>query len=178
MDLDLFEIADERIPPPGAERDRWRRAPRRATFFDERAPRSSRGPSGGPTSAGTGAAGGGGTYQAGLFGEEVVADGLERAGWMILGHRVRTKVGEIDLVARRNGTIVFAEVKTAGPGRLSVEQAVDRRSRFRIRRAAVAWMAGNRNLQRGVRDYRFDVFLVRRDKHGGIERIEHVRNAF
>ena len=147
---------------------RWNRRPHRAVFFDERA-RS--------TPPGNGSARGG-TYQTGIFGEEMVADGLVRAGWKILGHRVRTKVGEVDLIARRGTTIVFAEVKTAGPGRVDVEHAVDMRSRGRIRRAAVTWMATNPRLQRGVKQYRFDVFLVHRDDTGGVTRIDHVRDAF
>lgn len=121
---------------------------------------------------------GGGTYQAGLFGEEVVADRLIEDGWEILGHRVRTRVGEIDLVARRHGTIVFAEVKTAGPGRWGADECISAKQRMRIRRAAVAWMTAHPRLQRGVRRYRFDVFLVRRDEHGTITQVDHVRDAF
>jgi putative endonuclease len=146
-----------------AGRQRWVRKPRRAVLWDERQHR---------------ARGGGGTYQAGLFGEEAVSDHLQRAGWRLLGHRVRMRVGEIDLIVRREDTVVFAEVKVAGPGRMEVEQAVGERQRHRIRRAAVAWMCSNQHLQRGVRHYRFDVFLVRRDADGGIVRIDHVRNAF
>jgi putative endonuclease len=147
------------------ERARCNRRPHRSVFWDERRR--------------TGATrGGGGTYQSGLFGEEVVADGLERAGWTVLGHRVKTRVGELDLVARRGDTIVFAEVKTARPGRLGVEECVDGRQRHRIRRAAVAWMSCHQREQRGVRRYRFDVFLVRRDGSGAITQIEHIRDAF
>jgi putative endonuclease len=148
------------------ERARCSHRPHRSVFFDER--RRSGAPPGRS----------GGSYQSGLFGEEVVADGLEGAGWRVLGHRVRTRVGELDLVARRDDTIVFVEVKTAGPGRLGVEEAVDHRQRLRIRRAAVAWMAANPHLQRGVRRYRFDVFLVRRDRDGAITRIDRFRDAF
>lgn len=152
---------------PAHEHTRWNRRPLRTVFFDERGrTRSDRGPAGR------------GTYQAGLFGEEVVADGLVRSGWTILGHRVRTRVGELDLVARRGDTIVFVEVKTAGPGRIAVEHSIDGRAKHRIRRAAVAWMCTNTRLQRGVRRYRFDVFLVRRDADGGITRIDRIRDAF
>lgn len=147
------------------ERARCNQRPHRSVFFDERSRTGgARGPSG--------------TYQSGLFGEEVVADGLQRAGWRILGHRVKTRVGELDLVARRGDTIVFAEVKTARPGRIAVEESVDGRQRHRIRRAAVAWMSSDPRSQRGVRRYRFDVFFVQRDDSGAITRIDHVRDAF
>ncbi|MCW2962169.1 MAG: hypothetical protein JWM90_2556 [Thermoleophilia bacterium] len=149
------------------DRGRWTRRPHRSVFFDER----------GRTGKARGPAGRG-TYQSGLFGEEMVADGLLKDGWQLLGHRVRTKVGELDLVARRGDTVIFVEVKTAGPGRIAVEHAVDARSRHRIRRAAVAWMAMWPRLQRGVKRYRFDVFFVHRDETGAIVRIEHVRDAF
>lgn len=151
------------------ERARCNRRPHRSVFFEARRR------TGGDSGAGAGA---GGTYQSGLFGEEVVADGLQRAGWRLLGHRVKTRVGEIDLVARRGETIVFAEVKTAKPGRFAVEETVDARQRHRIRRAAVAWMSSHPREQRGVRRYRFDVFLVHRDAAGAILRIDHVRDAF
>lgn len=146
---------------------RWNRRAHRSVFFDERARSGSmRGPAGR------------GTYQAGLFGEEVVADGLRTAGWKLLGHRVKTHVGEVDLIARRESTIIFAEVKTAGPRRLDVTSAVSAKSRARIRRAAVAWMQAHPREQVGVRHYRFDVFFVERDDAGGIVRIDHVRDAF
>ncbi len=152
------------------ERARCGRRPAARVFFDERLRVGGTSGSAGPAN--------GGTYQSGLFGEEVVADGLTAAGWRLLGHRVRTRVGELDLVARRGDTVVFAEVKTAGPGRLGVEECVSAKQRLRIRRAAVAWMAANPRLQRGVRRYRFDVFLVHRDADGAIVRIDHVRDAF
>lgn len=152
------------------ERTRRARRPEAQLLFDGRA-RSGGSPRGR-------AGGGGSTYQSGLFAEEVVADRLVEEGWRILGHRVRTRVGELDIVARRGDTVVFAEVKSARPGRLGVEEAVDGRQRHRIRRAAIAWMTAFPRLQRGVRRYRFDVFIVRLDAGGVVERVEHVPDAF
>ncbi|MCW2955692.1 MAG: hypothetical protein JWO69_561, partial [Thermoleophilia bacterium] len=167
-DVAGYRTADAALTASGhthsrvVDRGRWTRRPHRSVFFDERARTGrARGPAGQ------------GTYQSGLFGEEMVADGLLRSGWKLLGHRVKTKVGEVDLVARRDDTVVFVEVKTAGPGRLAVEQSVDERARHRIRRAAVAWMSMNPRLQKGVKHYRFDVYFVRRDETGAIIHIDH-----
>ncbi len=150
------------------ERERVARSRARHVLFDARARRGQRRGPGGASD----------TYQAGLFGEEVVADRLVSQGWRLLGHRVRLHVGELDLVARRGDTIVFAEVKTARPGRRGVEESVDGRARHRIRRAAIAWMTINPKLQRGVRRYRFDVFIVRRDADGVVTGIEQIEDAF
>lgn len=118
------------------------------------------------------------TYQTGLFGEQVVTDTLQRRGWRIVGRRVRTRWGELDLVARKGRLIVFGEVKTAAQGRVGVTQLVGHRAQHRLRRAAVAWMAQNPRLQQGVDRYRFDVYLVYRDRWGCVESVEHVENAF
>jgi putative endonuclease len=127
--------------------------------------------------AATGA--GTGTFQTGMLGEESVADALRRTGWRILGHRVRTRWGELDLILRRGDLVVFAEVKTTRTTPAKVQaQLVGSRAQHRLRRAAVAWLAANPRLHRGARRYRFDVFLVRIDGDGGLERIDRIVDAF
>jgi putative endonuclease len=48
----------------------------------------------------------------GEIGEELACAELERRGYVILARRYRTRVGEIDIVARDGPTVVFVEVKT------------------------------------------------------------------
>ncbi len=48
----------------------------------------------------------------GLEGEQMAATELERLGYQILDRRYRSRFGEIDLIARDGGTVVFVEVKT------------------------------------------------------------------
>ncbi|MGC8475583.1 MAG: YraN family protein [Acetobacteraceae bacterium] len=43
--------------------------------------------------------------------ESLAAQALEREGWEILGRRVRTDAGEIDLLAQRAGFMSVVEVK-------------------------------------------------------------------
>ena len=43
--------------------------------------------------------------------ETVAAWWLRLRGWRILARRVRTPVGEVDLIARRRRTLAFVEVK-------------------------------------------------------------------
>ncbi len=118
------------------------------------------------------------TYQTGLLGEYLVADLMRDRDYQVVAHRARTRWGEIDLVLRKGDLVVFAEVKVASPGRLNPEHAVGAASQHRLRRAAVAWMATNASLQRGVVRYRFDVMIVRQDRDGTLIGIEHLRNAF
>ena len=54
----------------------------------------------------------------GLAGEDAACAELRRRGYEILARRYRTRRGEIDIVARDGGTVVFVEVKTRGRRRL------------------------------------------------------------
>ena len=47
----------------------------------------------------------------GQFGENLACAALKQRGYAILARRYRTKLGEIDIVAREADTIVFVEVK-------------------------------------------------------------------
>ena len=75
----------------------------------------------------------------GAAGEERAAAHLRRRGYRIVARNVRAGGVEIDVIARRGGTIVFVEVKTRRGRRLGPpEQAVDARKRARLVRGAAA----------------------------------------
>jgi putative endonuclease len=119
-----------------------------------------------------------GTWQTGMLGEYVVGDLLRSDGWHVVGHRVRTRSGELDIVARRGDLIAFGEVKTTRTARVDMARLITPRMRLRLRRAAIAWMAGHPALQRGVRRYRFDVFLVTTEAPDVAPTVLHLPNAF
>ncbi|MBK7644060.1 MAG: YraN family protein [Planctomycetes bacterium] len=49
----------------------------------------------------------------GELGEELAARHLRAQGWELLGRRLRTSAGEVDLLARERGQLVCVEVKTS-----------------------------------------------------------------
>lgn len=75
----------------------------------------------------------------------------------ILAANYKTPVGEIDLIARRNGRISFIEVK-ARAQTVDAAEALGARQRARIQRAAEYFLTQHPALQ--VCDIRFDVALV------------------
>ncbi|HEY0282391.1 MAG TPA: YraN family protein [Rhizomicrobium sp.] len=92
----------------------------------------------------------------GRHGETLAALLLRCKGYRILGRRVRTRAGEIDLVAKSpSGIVCFVEVKARPQDGLAAE-AVAPRQRARIARAAELYLAG-RQAAKGVR---FDVVTV------------------
>ena len=74
-------------------------------------------------------------------GERIAARHYRLRGYRILGSNVRVGGGELDLIVRRGGRVVFVEVKErarhtfGGP-----VAAVDGRKLRRVRRAAEAWL--------------------------------------
>jgi putative endonuclease len=120
----------------------------------------------------------------GRYGEQVAAEHLEAAGLVILSRNWRCREGELDIVAREAGELVFVEVKTRSSLAYgSPAAAVDRTKATRIRRLALHWLAAERagrSATAGGADYwsalRFDVICVIRG--AGTPQIEHLRGAF
>jgi putative endonuclease len=96
-------------------------------------------------------------YRRGHAGERLAAFRLMLGGYRILARRYRTKVGEIDLIARRGGVVAFVEVKRRGDLAGGLE-AVTPQARQRIRRAAELYV--RRNAALAELTLRFDVMVV------------------
>ena len=113
----------------------------------------------------------------GIKGEEEAARFLTRSGFAILDKNVRTRVGEIDLVAREGKTIVFVEVKTRRD--LEVEPTpqagVTTRKQNRLGKLAHGYLKSKRIRQTPCR---FDVVSVIVNEEGGVKAIRHIPNAF
>jgi putative endonuclease len=100
--------------------------------------------------------------------EERVRSYLETRGYQILQVNFRTRLGEIDLVARDGETVCFIEVRSRARSDLVHPfESVNHRKRDRLRRAAAVYLARSGNLPA-----RFDVVAVVGDS------IELMKNAF
>jgi putative endonuclease len=119
----------------------------------------------------------------GRRGEALAAALLERRGYVLVERNYRTREGEIDLVALRDGTLVFCEVKTlvarpGGPasGPATPLEAVGPAKRAQIRRVARVWLASHR--RGGWRTLRFDAIGVVLSPAGETLALDHVEGAF
>ena len=88
--------------------------------------------------------------------EALAATYLRGQGWAILGERVRTPVGEVDIVMRRPGMLVFVEVKARATV-AALDLALDERRLARV--AAAAEMLIPRYAEPGD-DIRIDAVLI------------------
>ena len=94
----------------------------------------------------------------GRMSEALAAAVLIAKGYRILGRRVRTRAGEIDIVAVRGKRLAFVEVKRLAT-REDAEAALSARQAARIRRASDLWLAQRPR-------YHGHVFAFRRDPAG------------
>jgi putative endonuclease len=109
-------------------------------------------------------------FQRGLSAESRAALLLIAKAYRILARRWKTPFGEIDIVARRRGAVVFIEVKA----RASIDEAVEavtERTKRRVTAAAELWLA--RHPQHANGEIRFDVVVVTPGKMP-----RHIVNAF
>ncbi len=110
----------------------------------------------------------------GACGEALAAEYLEGRGLKLLARNVRTKVGELDLVAKDGKTLVFVEVKTRRSRFFGAPQeAVGPRKQRQILRAAL-WYLATQGL--GEPLMRFDVVSVLLCETPPL--IEHFTDAF
>jgi putative endonuclease len=114
----------------------------------------------------------------GRRGEELAAEFLTRLGYRILETNLRTRRGEIDIIAEDplEPALVFIEVKTRRSSRFgSPAEAVDASKQQRLVRLAQAWL--QRHPDRADDPCRFDIVGVLLDG-GGSPAIEHIKAAF
>ena len=106
---------------------------------------------------------------AGRRGERLAGWWLRLKGWSILDRRVRTKAGEVDIVARRGNLVAFVEVKTRATA-AELDYAIDERRLARV--AAAAEVLMERYVRPGD-DIRVDVILMAPGT-----RPRHIENAW
>ena len=115
-------------------------------------------------------------HSLGLRGEQVARRYLKRQGWQILASRSQELLGELDLVAVDQGTIVFVEVKTRRSQQAGLPaEAVDDRKQRRLARLALVYLKRQRLLGYPVR---FDVIGLTWPETSRRPMIKHVRGAF
>ena len=94
----------------------------------------------------------------GSVGEAAALDAYRNLGYRLVARNWRCRLGELDLIVTRGGTLVFCEVKTRrGPAFGGGYEAVTWRKRAKIRSLAEAYLQ-----ERGGRPnaIRFDVASV------------------
>jgi putative endonuclease len=107
----------------------------------------------------------------GKKGEEQAAAALESAGMQIIAKNVRSKTGEVDIVALDGETIVFVEVKAwSAYGMEDLQYGINIKKQRKIIKTAKYFLSENRKYSNMA--IRFDVVFI--DKNS----VTHLASAF
>jgi putative endonuclease len=107
-------------------------------------------------------------------GEDLAAAYLKKQGYKILERNYRTPLGEIDLIARHRGALVFIEVNTRAGDRFGAgQEAVHSAKQARLRKLAGYYLKQKRLGEVAVR---FDVVGIL--WQGDAPQLEVIQGAF
>jgi putative endonuclease len=112
----------------------------------------------------------------GRRGEDTAARYLKRHGYRLLARGVRSRLGELDIIAADGRTVVFVEVKTRRSNDAGhPAEAIDVNKQRRMTQAALAYLKAN-----GLLGYsaRFDVVAVTWPENSRRPTVELYRDAF
>ena len=115
----------------------------------------------------------------GNIGEEAAVKALKKCGYKIIARNYRTKMGEIDIIAKDGEYTVFVEVRLRKSNTFgSPADTIDRRKQQKIIKAAQMYAVKN-----GIYDtpMRFDAVLINAKTDGEKlvnEEIQIIKNAF
>ena len=113
--------------------------------------------------------------QLGTTGEEAAVAFLRKRGYRIVDRNVRTKFGEIDIVALDKGVVCFIEVKTRRSDAFgSPADALSLRKQRHLSKAALAYIKQKHLTEK---DARFDLVGIIQDEQGAVT-IDIVPDAF
>jgi len=110
----------------------------------------------------------------GRFGEDLAFKKIKRLGYKKIIRNYHCSVGEVDLIAKDEDTLVFIEIKTRkGKSTGYAKEAVNARKRKQLSKVALFYMKSNDCTEAKAR---FDVIAI--SIKDGKPQIEVVKNAF
>jgi len=113
--------------------------------------------------------------ETGILGEKLAAGFLQKQGYHILQTNYRCPEGEVDIVARYKGCLVFVEVRTKRSSEFgSPEESITPAKMDKLRRVAMHYRQKHDDVPAS---WRIDVVAIELDRRNRPLRMEHIENA-
>lgn len=113
------------------------------------------------------------TTETGRIGEHIAKEYLGRKGYKIIEQNYKTKYAEIDLVAQKEGALVFVEVRTkTGEQFGTPEETINYKKKMKLTRNAKAFVAKKKFI--GL--YRIDAVCIVLGENKQAKRVTHYEN--
>lgn len=111
----------------------------------------------------------------GKRGEDIATSFLEKNKYKIIAKNYKTRIGEVDVIARDREVFCFVEVRTRSSDSFcSPEETIDAKKKAQISKAALSFIRAH---QLEDRPARFDIVTILFREDGGFK-VNHIKNAF
>lgn len=110
----------------------------------------------------------------GQKGEEYAANFLHKKGYLIMHRNLYTRYGEIDVVARKDRTLVFVEVKSRKSFVCGSPEDSFTKNKYRLMLKS-AWEYVYKSKYRGL--WRVDLIAIKMNSFDEVEDIRHYENV-
>jgi putative endonuclease len=110
----------------------------------------------------------------GKRGEELAAERLRALGYRILARNVRSRYGELDVIALDGSCYVFVEVRTRRSQQMAPEESITAVKRRRLAGLAMRYLQKENHESA---EWRVDVVVIELDERGAVQRYEHLISA-
>ena len=117
------------------------------------------------------------TSELGFVAEGYVAQYLESRGYKIIGHNYRKPWGEIDIIAQKEGILVFVEVKASSVkvSGFEAELRADWEKMKKVVRTARTYLLQKKYPE--DQEWQIDIISLTFDKGRGVAKIKHFKNV-
>jgi putative endonuclease len=113
--------------------------------------------------------------ETGKLGENLACEFLGNNGYSIIERNFRCPGGEADIIAQRQDTLVFVEVRTKTSRQFgSPEESITPTKMDHMRNVAAYYWQSHSNLPES---WRIDIIAIEMNIHGHVNRIELIENA-
>lgn len=113
----------------------------------------------------------------GKLGEDKAADFLRKKGYQVLEQNNSTKWGELDLIATKNGTLIFIEVKLKSTEDYGTpEEMIGKNKLAQVRRTAEMYLLNNPDMANKYDQYQIDAVCIVGPSGDEVKRITHYEN--
>lgn len=117
-----------------------------------------------------------GTSELGFFAEHYASEYLKSKHYNVLGRNYRKPWGEIDIIAEKEGVIIFVEVKASKKAVVGFEPElrVNKDKKYRMARIARTYLSDNKYSD--DQPWQLDVVAVEFEKERGVAKIRHYKS--
>jgi putative endonuclease len=110
----------------------------------------------------------------GSWGEDLATDYLLKNRYKIIEKNYRNSYGEMDIVCKKNGVVIFIEVKTRSGRSFGLpEEAVNKTKQVRLIKISEKYILDNKIKE----NYQIDVIAIEKDNIKGKINLRHLKNA-